>query len=78
MIRTAPSDKEVRNTQIPFRKFPGIASVADGAGAAKRGATLALAVTDGRIAFEANLDAARSARLQLSSRLLRLAAEVHP
>ncbi|MCC7113320.1 MAG: YfiR family protein [Burkholderiales bacterium] len=52
--------------------------VADGAGAAKRGATLALAVTDGRIAFEANLDAARSARLQLSSRLLRLAAEVHP
>lgn len=34
MIRTAPIDKEVRNTQIPFRKFPGIASVADGAGAA--------------------------------------------
>lgn len=34
MIRTAPSDKEVRNTQIPFRKFPGIAAVADGAGAA--------------------------------------------
>lgn len=34
MIRTAPSSKEVKNTQIPFRRFPGIAAVADGAGAA--------------------------------------------
>ncbi len=34
MIRTAPSGQEVKNTQIPFRRFPGIASVADGAGAA--------------------------------------------
>ncbi|MDZ7637947.1 MAG: 4Fe-4S binding protein [Bryobacterales bacterium] len=34
MIRTAASSKEVKSTQVPFRKFPGIAAVADGAGAA--------------------------------------------
>jgi hypothetical protein len=35
-----------------------------------------MAVAQNRIAFEANLGAARAARLKLSSKLLRLATEV--
>lgn len=34
MIRTAGSAKEFQTMQVPFKKFPGIPSVADGAGAA--------------------------------------------
>lgn len=34
MIRTAGSAKEFQTTQVPFKKFPGITAVADGAGAA--------------------------------------------
>jgi hypothetical protein len=51
--------------------------VADSPGAAGHGVALNLSVAaNSKIVFEANLAAARAARLQLSSRLLRLAAEV--
>jgi hypothetical protein len=50
--------------------------VADSPGAARQGAVLNLAVQQQRVVFEANLEAARANRLQLSSRLLRLAVEV--
>jgi YfiR/HmsC-like len=52
--------------------------VADTAGAARRGVTLNLAVVNGHITFEANMQAARAARINLSSRLLRLATQVIP
>lgn len=52
------------------------ATVTDSAGAAKRGVALNMAVVQNKITFEANPRAARAARLNLSSKLLRLATEV--
>ncbi len=51
-------------------------TVADAPGAVHQGVMLNMAVSQGRITFEANLGAARSVRLNLSSKLLRLATEV--
>lgn len=50
--------------------------VADTPGAARLGATLNMAVVNSHVTFEANMQAARNARINLSSRLLRLATEV--
>lgn len=51
-------------------------TITDTPGAVQQGATLNMSVAQGRVTFEANLNAARSARLSLSSKLLRLATEV--
>lgn len=51
-------------------------TVADSPGAAQRGVALNMAVTQSKVGFEANLQAARDAGLILSSKLLRLATEV--
>ena len=53
-----------------------VLTLADTPGAVHQGAALNMAVAQGRITFEANLAAARAARLNLSSKLLRLATEV--
>lgn len=53
-----------------------VLTVADSADAARQGVALNMTVHNGRIAFEANLTAARGAGLDLSSKLLRLATEV--
>lgn len=50
--------------------------VAESPGATRQGAMLNMKMTQGRVGFEANLEAARAARLTLSSKLLRLATEV--
>jgi hypothetical protein len=50
--------------------------VADSPGAAQRGAALNMSVSENKVTFEANLAAARSARVNLSSKLLRLATHV--
>ena len=50
--------------------------VADTPGAARRGVALNMTVVDNHVTFEANIEAARAARINLSSRLLRLATEV--
>ena len=55
-----------------------VLTVADSPGAAGRGVALNMSLASNRVAFEANLQAARSARLVLSSKLLRLATEVYP
>jgi hypothetical protein len=52
--------------------------VADTPGAARLGVTLNMAVVKNHVTFEANMQAARAARINLSSRLLRLATEVIP
>jgi hypothetical protein len=54
-----------------------VLTVADSAGAARRGITLNLTVSQDKVGFEANLQAARGAGLVLSSKLLRLASEVY-
>jgi hypothetical protein len=53
-----------------------VLTVADSAGAARQGVALNLSVNQNKVTFEANLKAARAARLNLSSKLLRLATEV--
>ena len=53
-----------------------VLTVADSPGAARQGVALNMAVSQGKVTFEANLHAARSAGLNLSSKLLRLATEV--
>lgn len=54
-----------------------VLTVADSPGAARLGVIVNMAVVQEKITFEANLRSARSARLNLSSKLLRLATEVH-
>ena len=61
--------------QEALRGLP-VLTVADTAGAARAGVALNMTVTAGRVAFDANLESARAARLNLSSKLLRLAKEV--
>ena len=53
-----------------------VLTVADSPGAARQGVALNMAVAQNKIVFEANLEAARHARINLSSKLLRLAREV--
>lgn len=53
-----------------------VLTVADSPGAARQGVALNMVVVQNRITFEANLLAARSAGLGLSSKLLRVATEV--
>ncbi len=55
-----------------------VLTVADSAGAARQGVVLNMAVAQNRVTFEASQAAARASRLTLSSKLLRLATEVHP
>ncbi|MDE1949511.1 MAG: YfiR family protein [Burkholderiales bacterium] len=50
--------------------------LADSPGAMQAGVMVNMLVADGRVRFEANLRAARTAHLNLSSKLLRLATEV--
>jgi hypothetical protein len=54
-----------------------VLTVADSPGAAQQGVALNMNVANSRVTFEANLRAARAANLALSSKLLRLATEVH-
>lgn len=53
-----------------------VLTLADSPGAMRGGVALNMAVAQGKVSFEANLQAARSAGLSLSSKLLRLATEV--
>jgi hypothetical protein len=53
-----------------------VLTVADSPGAAAQGVALNMSVVNSRVSFEANLEAARAARLNLSSKLLRLATGV--
>lgn len=53
-----------------------VLTIADSPGAMRRGVALNMSLDQGRVTFEANLQAARSAGLNLGSKLLRLATEV--
>ena len=54
-----------------------VLTVADSVGAARQGVALNMLVERNKISFEANLQPVRVARLQLSSKLLRLATRVY-
>lgn len=53
-----------------------VLTLADSPGAMQAGVALNMAVSQGKVSFQANLQAARRAGLDLSSKLLRLATEV--
>lgn len=53
-----------------------VLTLSDSPGAMRQGVALNMSVVQGRVTFSANLQAARSAGLNLSSKLLRLATEV--
>lgn len=53
-----------------------VLTLADSPGAMRQGVALNMGVVQGKVSFEANLQAARAAGLNLSSKLLRLATEV--
>jgi YfiR/HmsC-like len=53
-----------------------VLTLADSPGAMQRGVALNLNLSHGKVTFEANLQAARGAGLNISSKLLRLATEV--
>ena len=53
-----------------------VLTLADSAGAMRRGVMINMELVQGKVSFEANLAAARASGLNLSSKLLRLATEV--
>jgi hypothetical protein len=55
-----------------------VLTVADSVGATRQGVALNMLVERNKVSFEANLQPVRLARLQLSSKLLRLATRVYP
>jgi hypothetical protein len=55
-----------------------VLTVADSVGATRQGVALNMLVERNKVSFEANLQPVRQARLQLSSKLLRLATRVYP
>ena len=59
----------------PLRESP-VLTLADTPGAMRRGVMLNMTLLNGKVSFEANLQAARAAGLGLSAKLLRLASEV--
>jgi hypothetical protein len=72
------SASEISSLSIVLERLNGstVLTVADSPGAARRGVALNMAVAQNKVTFEANLLAARGARLNLSSKLLRLATQV--
>lgn len=90
-VQRKPAGESLRNCQVVFitasvidtlprlleslRGQP-VLTVADSPGAMRRGVALNMNVVQDKVTFEANLQAARSAGLGLSSNLLRLATEV--
>lgn len=71
----APTTASLPRVLEGLRGLP-ILTVADSPGAMRRGVMLNMSVAQGKVTFDANLQAAREAGLNLSSRLLRLATEV--
>jgi hypothetical protein len=53
-----------------------VLTIADAPGALDAGVGINMVLSQGRIAFEVNLEATRNAQLNLSSKLLRLASRV--
>ena len=91
-VQRSKSVDDLRNCQIVFITHPMIGNlprvldnlkgkpvltVADTPGAAREGVILNMVTEQDKIVFEANLSAARSNGLNLSSKLLRLAKDVY-
>jgi YfiR/HmsC-like len=90
-VQRRPAGESLKNCQAVFitasmigslprvleeLKGQPVLTMADSPGAVRQGVALSMSVVQGRVTFAANLQAARSAGLNLSSKLLRLATEV--
>ena len=75
IIYVAPQAADLPEVLEKIRGRP-VLIVADTPGAARLGVTLNMAVVNSHVTFEANMVAARTAGINVSSRLLRLATEV--
>ncbi len=69
----------INHLPIIFEKLEGkpVLTIADSPGAAQQGVAINMSVANKKIIFEANLAAAQQVGLTISSKLLRLATEVH-
>jgi uncharacterized protein DUF4154 len=77
MVFIAPSAIDGLSRVLGRLHGSPVLTVADSPGAVHQGVVLNMTIVESKITFEANLQAARAARLTLSSKLLRLATEVH-
>jgi hypothetical protein len=74
------TDSEMENFLMQperTRLASGVLTIAEREGAARQGVMIELSTEDGKLGFEFNQDSARQARLEISSKLLRLARKVH-
>jgi hypothetical protein len=74
------TDSEVESFQtLPesLRLASGVLTIADREGSARRGIMIEMTTDDRKIAFEFNQDSARQAKVEISSKLLRLARKVY-
>ncbi len=77
IIFISASESANMTTLADSGREAGVMTVSDTKGAARLGIMLELSVEDKRIAFEFNAEAARSANIALSSKVLRLARAVY-
>ncbi len=75
-VYIGPSAMESLPRLLESLRGQPVLTLADSPGAMHRGVALNMALAQGRVSFEANLQAARAAGLNLSSKLMRLATEV--
>jgi hypothetical protein len=74
------SDSEMENFLLqpaPVRLASGVITVADREGASRQGVIVELTTADQRVGFEFNQESARQAKIEVSSKLLRLARKVY-
>lgn len=77
MVFISASEKGDLQTILDIARESSILTIADLQGAAQQGVMIGLTVEQKKITFEVNLEAARRARLNISSKLLRLAKVVY-
>lgn len=78
VVFVAPSAIDALPRVLETLRGAPVLTIADSPGATAQGVALNMSLVRDKVTFQANLEAARAARLTLSSKLLRLATEVRP
>ena len=76
IVFVGPQAQEALPRVLESLRGQPVLTIADSAGAMRRGVALNMNVAGGKVTFEANVQAARAHAVTLSSKLLRLATEV--
>lgn len=77
MVFISASEKDNLPAILGIARESGILTIADFQGAAQQGVMIELSVEQRKVTFAVNLEAARRAKLNISSKLLRLAKAVY-